>query len=150
MTWSVWDGGVKPLSSPLRCEVLAPWADEASTWPSRTSAPALPSPLCGCTTSVAWVWAVTWRCSPMWWRALTRPLWWRSGASVWIMQRRGTLPRCTAAQRGSGWCPSGGVCAPPDSKNTETPVWVSGLGAFSYLIISKELWCVFASLVRFV
>lgn len=117
-------------SSPLlqcRYEVWAPWADEASTWPSRTSAPASPSLLCACTTNAAWVWTVTWRCSPMSWRAPTHPLWWRSGVSVWITQRKGTHPRCTAALRGSGWCPSGGVCARPDSKNTETPAWVSCL-----------------------
>lgn len=117
------------LSPPLLCRygALVPWTNEASTWPFKTSVPASPSPPCGCTTSGVWASAVTWRCSPTWWRVLTRHLWWRSGASVWITRRRETRPRCTAALRGSGWFPSGGVCALLDLRSTETPVWVSEL-----------------------
>lgn len=75
----------------------------------------------------------------MWWRAPTRPLWWRSGVSVWITQRRGTRRRCTAVLRASGWCPSAGVCALPDSKNTETPVWVSELWSYCLTPSTSQL-----------
>lgn len=103
------------------------WTAEASTWPSRTSVPASPSPLYGSTTSAALAWAATWPFSLTWWRGPTLPPWWRSEVSVWTTLRKGTRQRCTAVQRASGWFPLGGVCAQQDLKSTEILVLVSHL-----------------------